>query len=149
MAEIDIDPRVIEVDQFYAHPPERVWQALTTPALMARWLMEPTGFTPVVGTRFTFRGRPMPSVGFSGEVACEVVAVVEREQLAIGWADAHADAPAAWTVTWTLHPEGQGTRVVLRHSGFDPDDATAQRARAMMAKGWIRIAHQLGEVLDS
>ena len=50
------DPRVIEIDQFYPHPPQRVWQTLTTPELMARWLMEPSGFAPVVGTRFSFRG---------------------------------------------------------------------------------------------
>jgi uncharacterized protein YndB with AHSA1/START domain len=60
------DPRVIEIDQFYPHPPQRVWQALTAPEFMARWLMEPSGFAPVVGTRFSFRGQPMPSVDFSG-----------------------------------------------------------------------------------
>jgi hypothetical protein len=38
--------------------------------------------------------------------------------------------------------------VILRHTGFDPDDAV-QRSRTMMGNGWIRIAAQLGEVLDS
>lgn len=150
MTEIAGDSRFVEVDQFYAHPPERVWQALTTPDLMTRWLMEPTGFAPVVGTRFSFRGQPMPSVGFSGEIACQVVTVVEREQLAITWADlkeARAGKPATWLVTWTLRPEGQGTRVILRHTGFDPDDVVEQRSRTMMGDGWIRIAARLGEVL--
>jgi uncharacterized protein YndB with AHSA1/START domain len=105
------DPRVIEIDQFYPHPPQRVWQALTTPELMARWLMEPNGFAPVVGTRFSFRGQPMPSVDFCGEIACEVIDVVDGEQLAISWADAQSDKPAAWVVSWTLHPEGTGTPV--------------------------------------
>jgi uncharacterized protein YndB with AHSA1/START domain len=141
------DPTVIEVDQFYPHPPERVWRALTTPELMARWLMAPTGFAPVVGNRFTFRGQPMPAVGFSGEVACEVLAVVDGEKLSISWADARSDKPAGWVVTSTLHPEGQGTRVILRHSGFDPGDAVQQRSRTIMGNGWIRIASQLGEVL--
>ncbi|GBE63541.1 hypothetical protein MFM001_00030 [Mycobacterium sp. MFM001] len=148
MTEIADGTRVIEVEQFYAHPPERVWQALTTPELMARWLMEPSGFAPVVGTRFSFHGQPMPSVGFSGEIVCEVLGVVECEQLAISWADARSDQPAAWLVTWTLRPEGRGTRVILRHSGFDPDDDVQQRSRAIMGKGWVRIAAQLGEVLD-
>jgi uncharacterized protein YndB with AHSA1/START domain len=53
------DPRVIEIDQFYPHPPQRVWRALTTPELMARWLMQPSGFAPVVATRFSFQGQPM------------------------------------------------------------------------------------------
>jgi uncharacterized protein YndB with AHSA1/START domain len=101
----------------------------------------------VLGTRFTFRGQPMPSVGFSGEIACEVVEVVEGEHLAISWADAQSDKPSAWVVSWTLHPEGTGTRVILRHSGFDPDDAVQQRSRDIMGKGWVRIAGELGEVL--
>jgi len=139
-----------------------VLQALTTPELMARWLMEPSGFAPVVGTRFSFRGQPpvvgtrfsfrgqpMPSVDFSGEVACEVLEVVDSEQLTISWADARSDKPTAWVVSWTLHPEGSGTRVILRHSGFDPDDDVQQRSRAIMGNGWVRIAAQLGGVLGS
>ncbi|MGH3632969.1 SRPBCC family protein [Mycobacterium sp.] len=149
MTELGADPRVVEVDQFYPHPPERVWRALTTPELMARWLMAPTGFAPVVGTRFSFRGQPMPSVGFSGEIACEVLDVVDGERLAISWADAQSDKPPAWVVTWTLCPEGTGTRVVLRHSGFDPDDVVQLRSRSIMGNGWVRIAAQLGELLDS
>jgi hypothetical protein len=34
MTETAADPRVIEIDQFYPHPPQQVWQALTTPELM-------------------------------------------------------------------------------------------------------------------
>lgn len=141
------DPRVIEIDQFYPHQPQRVWQALTTPELMARWLMQSSGFAPVVGTRFRFHSQPMPSVGFSGEIACEVLEVVEGEQLAISWADARSDEPSDWVVSWTLHPEGTGTRVILRHSGFDPDDGVQQRARTIMGEGWVRITNRLGEVL--
>jgi uncharacterized protein YndB with AHSA1/START domain len=143
------DPRVIEIDQFYPHPPQRVWQALTTPELMTRWLMEPTGFAPVVGTRFSFHGQPMPAVGFSGEIACEVIDVVDGEHLAISWADAHSDKASSWVVSWTLHPEGTGTRVILRHRGFDPDDAVQQRSRTIMGNGWVRIVAQLGEVLSA
>ncbi|HZC09725.1 MAG TPA: SRPBCC domain-containing protein [Mycobacterium sp.] len=111
---------------------------------------------PADGTkRIRARGRhplqlPRPtyaSVDFSGEIACEVIDVVDGEQLAISWADAQSDKPAAWVVSWTLHPEGTGTRVILRHSGFDPDDAVQQRSRTIMGNGWVRIAGQLGEAL--
>ncbi|WP_255564654.1 SRPBCC family protein [Candidatus Mycobacterium methanotrophicum] len=91
----------------------------------------------------------MPSVGFSGEIACEVLDVVDGEQLAISWADAQSDEPSAWVVRWALHPEGTGTRVIQRHSGFDPDDTVQQRSRDIMGNGWVRIADQLGEVLGS
>jgi uncharacterized protein YndB with AHSA1/START domain len=53
------------------------------------------------------------------------------------------------TVRWTLYPEGTGTRVILRHSGFDPDDAVQQRSRTIMGDGWVRIASQLGDALNS
>ena len=32
------EQRTIRVDQFLAHPPGRVWQALTDPVLLAKWL---------------------------------------------------------------------------------------------------------------
>jgi uncharacterized protein YndB with AHSA1/START domain len=38
----------IEVGQFLAQPPDRVWHALTDPDLLARWLM-PNDFRPAVG----------------------------------------------------------------------------------------------------
>jgi uncharacterized protein YndB with AHSA1/START domain len=148
MTDTTADPRVVEIDQFYPHPPQRVWRALTTPEFMARWLMEPTGFAPAVGTRFTFRTQPMPGVDFSGDIACEVIEVVDDERLTISWADAHTGQPAGWLVSWTLHPEGSGTRVILRHSGFDPDDDAQRGARTIMGNGWVRIAGQLGSVLD-
>jgi len=76
-----------------------------------------------------------------------MIDAVEGKQLAISWADACSDQPPAWVVSWTLHPEGTGTRVILRHTGFDPDDVVQQRSRTIMGNGWVRIAGQLGEVL--
>jgi uncharacterized protein YndB with AHSA1/START domain len=55
----------IEVDQFLAQPPGRVWTALTDPVLLARWLM-PNDFKPVPGHVFTFRTEPVPSTGSTG-----------------------------------------------------------------------------------
>jgi hypothetical protein len=51
--------------------------------------------------------------------------------------------------SWTLRRERTGTRVILRHSGFDPDNAVQQRSRAIMGNGWVRIAARFGEVLGS
>ena len=148
MTETTADQRAIEIDQFYPHPPQRVWRALTTPELMARWLMEPTGFAPEVGTRFTFHTQPMPAVNFSGEIACEVLEVVDGQLLAIGWADAQTGQPVGWRVSWTLHAEGKGTRVILRHSGFDANDESQRNARTVMGNGWVRIAARLATALD-
>jgi uncharacterized protein YndB with AHSA1/START domain len=58
----------------YAHPPEKVWRALTDPAIVPRWTStgkggRPVGFAAVVGTRFQYVAKPMP--GWSGVVECE------------------------------------------------------------------------------
>ncbi len=90
----------------------------------------------------------MPAADFSGEIACEVIEVVDGQRLTVSWTDAHTGRPAGWLVSWTLHTEGSGTRVILRHSGFDPDDEGQRGARTVMGKVWIRTLGQLGSALD-
>ncbi|GAB2961622.1 SRPBCC domain-containing protein [Nonomuraea fastidiosa] len=127
----DDDRRAIRLDQVLAHPPAKVWRALTEPELMARWLM-PNDFKPEVGHRFTFTTTPRPQVGFDGIVRCEVLAIEPEKLLRLAWSDGRAD----WTVTWRLEPEGKGTRLFLDHEGFDPDDELQQMSRRIMGGGW-------------
>jgi uncharacterized protein YndB with AHSA1/START domain len=119
----------IHVDQFLSHSPARVWRALTEPELIARWLM-PNDFEATVGHRFTFRTDPRP--GFDGTVHCVVLALEPVQLLKIGWRGGGLDT----TVTWTLIPEGHGTRLLLEHAGFDPDDEVQQRVRGILDSGW-------------
>lgn len=100
----------IEVDQYFPHPPQKLWRALTTPELMAQWLM-PNDFQPEVGHMFTFWAKPVAKTGFSGRIVCQVLDVQPRKVLSISWADADQPDGMATTVTWTLHPEGKGTRL--------------------------------------
>lgn len=125
------DATTIQVDQFLAHPPARVWRALTDPALLARWLM-PNDFEPVVGHRFTFRTDPRPEVGFDGVAHCQVLAVEPERLLRIAW----RGGPLDTTVTWRLVVEGRGTRLFLEHDGFDPGDPAQQLARRVLGGGW-------------
>ncbi|WP_028051134.1 SRPBCC domain-containing protein [Cellulomonas sp. URHD0024] len=144
----DEDLTTIVVDQFYPHPPERVWRALTTPELLAQWLM-PNDFRAEVGHRFTMRGRPVEATGFSGVVASTVLAVEAPRLLRISWADAEGGNAMQTTVTWTLQAEGAGTRVLLEQAGFDADDAVDQLSRRIMTGGWrSMILARLGEILD-
>jgi uncharacterized protein YndB with AHSA1/START domain len=125
------DPRTIRADEFLAHPPARVWRALTDPDLLARWLM-PNDFRPVVGHTFTFVTDPRPGAGFDGVVHCEVLALEPERRLSISW----RGGPLDTTVTWTLVPEGRGTRLFLVHDGFDPDDPAQQRTAKILGQGW-------------
>ncbi|HZE31354.1 MAG TPA: SRPBCC domain-containing protein [Actinoallomurus sp.] len=125
------DSRTIRVDEFLAHPPARVWKALTDPVLLAKWLM-PNDFRPVVGHRFTFLTDPRPNVGFDGVIRCEVLVVEPEHLLRISWRGGSLET----TVTWSLASEGRGTRLFLEHDGFDPDDPTQQFSRRIMDGGW-------------
>ncbi len=137
----------IEVDQYFPHPPPKLWRALTTPELMAQWLM-PNDFEPVVGHRFTFHSRPIAQTGFSGRIACQVLELVPQKRLPISWGDPEHPEGMATTVTWTLQPEGKGTRLFLEHAGFDPDDPTQQLARKFMNGGWrSHVLRRLSDLL--
>ncbi len=107
------DPRAVRVDEFLAHPPARVWRALTDPDLLARWLM-PSDFRPAVGHAFTFRTDPWP--GFDGVVRCEVPVIEPERRLSISW----RGGPLDTTVTWTLVPRGPGHPAVPRARRLRP-----------------------------
>ncbi|GGU72127.1 hypothetical protein GCM10010211_42530 [Streptomyces albospinus] len=64
-------------------------------------------------------------------------------------ADEGQGNPAGWTITWTLEPEGCGTRLFLVHEGFDPDDPFQVQAYKVMGGGWRSIVTEgLGKVLQ-
>lgn len=141
------DLTVIKVDEFLPQSPSRVWQALTDPELMKDWLM-PNDFKPVVGHRFSFTTEPIEATNFSGSIACQVLEIRPEELISYSWTDPENPAGSDWVITWTLRPEGRGTRLFLEHSGFDPDDATQQLSRKIMNGGWrSRIVPRLAEVL--
>lgn len=116
----------IEVDQFLGHPPAKVWRAITEPGLLARWLM-PNDIKPVVGHRFHLHADPVPGAGFAGgPVPCEVLEIEPERLLKFAWGD-------HWTISLRLEPEGRGTRLLLTHDGFGPDE---ELVRSIMNGGW-------------
>lgn len=125
----------IHVDQFVPRPPARVWEAITTPEQLAAWWV-PGDIAPVVGHRFLLE---MPGWG---NVACEVLEVVEHERLVHTFAD--------WTLTWRLVSEGLGTRVFLEHSGFDLDRPGDRFAFDHMGPGWRdEVLPRLAALVDA
>ncbi|MGZ4657801.1 MAG: SRPBCC family protein [Blastococcus sp.] len=116
------DIRSVTVDQFVAAPRERVWAALTEPDLLARWWVG-GDIAPIVGHRFTLQ------MGQWGEIPCEMVEVREPELLVYTF-------NTSWTLTWELVAEGNGTRLLLEHAGFDLDDPQGRYAFENMGIGW-------------
>ena len=89
------------VDEVLPHAPETVWRALTTGEMIARWMMEPTGFAPVAGTRFTFQ--TTPAGAWDGVIHCEVLEAVPNQRLAYAWKgghDSNAGDTARGSIPW-------------------------------------------------
>ena len=135
----------IVVEEVLPHPPEAIWKTLTTGALMARWLMEPRGFAPVEGTRFTYQTKP--AGGWDGTIHCEVREVVPNERFVYAWTGGHESnsgygSPLDTVVAFTLTRVPEGTRLRLVHSGFvAPVNDTAFQN---MSNGWRKVVPSIG-----
>ncbi|MDH6229926.1 uncharacterized protein YndB with AHSA1/START domain [Mesorhizobium soli] len=139
----------IVVQEVFPHAPETIWKALTNGALIARWFMEPSGFEPVVGNRFTFHTTPAGQ--WDGTIRCEVIEAVPNRRFAYSWKGGH-DGNEGYgssldtVVTWALEPAEAGTRVTLTHAGFEmPRNETAYRN---MGGGWKKVVPRLGAIAD-
>jgi uncharacterized protein YndB with AHSA1/START domain len=120
------------------HPPEKVWRALTEPALLADWLLPVVGLKLAPGAAFTFKAPPQP--GWDGEVNCRLVEIEARRKLSYAWVVGDMDT----VVTFTLTPTASGTRLSLVQSGFKPE----QKANFAGARyGWNMMGEKLLDLL--
>lgn len=119
-------------DVTYAHPIERVWGALTDREALAAWLM-PNDFTPRIGHRFTLTVEP--GSGWSGTIACEVVALEPPRLLSYTWDSSHPDAPHT-VVTFTLAAVPGGTHLHLKHCGVAAGGPMGLTIRDILDSGW-------------
>ncbi len=63
--------RSVVIERTFAHAPEKLWRALTEPALLAQWLLK-NDFAPEIGREFQFRNEPVG--GWDGH-RCKVCAI--------------------------------------------------------------------------
>lgn len=134
MTATDVETRTVTVEREIAHPPEKVWRALTQPHLMAEWLMK-TDFVPTVGHLFDFSAE-------WGAIHCKVQAIEPERMLAYTWGGMGLES----VVTWTLSPlnTGTGTRLRMEQTGFRPDQKQAYHGAKA---GWPRFLGNLENVL--
>jgi uncharacterized protein YndB with AHSA1/START domain len=109
----------IHIVNEYPHPPERVWRALTDPALLPLWTKEglggrPEGFLAAAGTKFRFVAKPQP--WWRGFVDCEVIEVRVPSLLRYTWVGDEGESPTL--VAYRLAPIKGGTRFTFDHTGF-------------------------------
>ena len=131
-------PRSLVIERVFAHPPEKLWRALTESPLLAQWLMK-NDFEPATGKKFQFRAEPVPN--WDGIIDCEVLVVEPLKQLSYTWASMGMSS----AVLWTLTPADGGTHVRMEHSGFGPNQKAAYQGATY---GWQKFLGNLEKVLD-
>jgi uncharacterized protein YndB with AHSA1/START domain len=132
MTEMPPETRVVVVEREIAHPPEKIWRALTQPHLIAEWLMK-NDFKPDVGHQFRLSAD-------WGAVDCRVLSVEPQRTLSYRWDAMGLES----VVTWTLTPSGTGTHLRMEQEGFRPDQNQAYYGAT---HGWQRFFTSLEEVL--
>jgi uncharacterized protein YndB with AHSA1/START domain len=133
------ETRSVVVEREFAHPPEKLWRALTQPHLIEEWLMK-NDFKPVVGHNFNLRG------DWGGVLDCEVLAVEPQKKLTYTWIFKHEQPAFNLTsvVDWTLTPTRNGTHLRMEQSGFRPDQPQAYGGAK---HGWQQFFANLEQTL--
>jgi uncharacterized protein YndB with AHSA1/START domain len=135
------ETRSLVIERVFAHPPEKLWRALTESTLLAQWMMS-NDFEPMVGRRFQFRADPAPN--WNGVVDCEVLIVEPRRRLSYNWGVGGAESGLQWVVEWTLTAAEGGTHVRMEQSGFSPDQKAAYTGANY---GWQKFFGNLERVI--
>lgn len=131
--------KTVTVEREFAHPPAKLWRALTQPHLIAEWLMK-NDFDLALGHRFKLTGE------WGGVLDCEVLAIEPERSLSYSWNFDHEDPAYNLTsvVTFSLTPTGKGTHLRMEQSGFRP---TQKQAFGGAIAGWTQFLSKLEDVI--
>ena len=130
--------QTLVIERVFAHPPQKLWRALTESSLLAQWLMK-NDFQSAPGHKFKFRAEPMPQ--WDGVIDCEVLAVEPMKSLSYTWAALGLDS----VVLFTLTPVDTGTHLRMEQSGFRADQS---RAYGGAKYGWQSFLENLDRMLN-
>ena len=122
------------------HEPQKVWRALTDPALLTEWLLPVVELELEPGAALTFKAPPQP--GWDGIVNGRILEIDAHRKLSYTWAV--GDMELDTVVTFTLTPTASGTRLSVVQSGFKPDQ---KRNFAGARYGWTMMGGKLVALL--
>jgi uncharacterized protein YndB with AHSA1/START domain len=121
------------------HAPEKVWRALTDPALLAEWLLPVIDFKAEPGAALTSKTQPHP--GWDGTVSCRMLEIEPQRKISYTWTVPFLDTVVTFTLNPTGSPAGSGTRLSIVQTGFTAALAVMlQRAQLVRAPQRIQGA---------
>jgi uncharacterized protein YndB with AHSA1/START domain len=131
------------------HAPEKVWRALTEPALLAEWLLPVVDLALEPGAEFRYRAeaqhgwdgivRWLQRLGLDA-IHCRFLEIERYRKLSYTWVVGDLDS----VVTFALTPTASGTRLSIVQSGFESD----QKQEFGGARyGWSMMGEKLVELL--
>ncbi len=137
------ETRTVVIEREMAHPPEKIWRALTQPHLIEEWLMK-SDFKPVEGHRFQLtrdvQQKKQPEAT-KVVIDCEVLAVEPNRTLSYSW-EAYGTETV---VTFTLTPTATGTVLRMEQAGFGPGQDLAFKGSQA---AWKQFLTSLERLLD-
>ena len=124
----------IKNEWIYEQMPHEVWEYLTQAELIALWLM-PNNFKPGIGQEFQFQSKPIPTLDLDGIFHCKILEMVPFQKLIYSWKGGSGNGVFTLdtVVEWTLVKYGNGTKLLLKQTGFKEVNLAIFNA---MTNGW-------------
>ena len=140
-------PDRIERTMELAHPPQRVWEALTTADALASWFGSWAEIDLRPGGELRMR---WDDAQVSATLSIKVVEPPRRFAYTWGVSGLPADDPRRTYVEFTLEPTGKGTRLTLVESGFAqiPNELFDEAYHGNV-DGWAQQFASLAAYLDA
>ncbi len=123
---MDLEPTEVVTERVFPVEPARLWEAVSEPEQLGRWLGGDVEFEPRPGTEGTVRF----GEDEGGEHVLYVEEVDPERRLVLRWASA-SEVPTQ--VGFELLPESGGTRLVVTERVVPPGLAVAQMRASALA----------------
>jgi uncharacterized protein YndB with AHSA1/START domain len=135
-------------------PPERVWSALTSARELSEWFQVTIEGVIAPGSELWMTST---HTGYAGQrFRVRITEMTPGRRLIWQWHPGEVDPAVDYsrepmtTVTFTLEPDGAGTRLTVSESGFD-EVALARRAKVYgdNEKGWTQVLVSLKDHVEA